>query len=166
MLSLDTSSVARPPATRGGQLAAGLGVNLDIGRASVTGWQWLRGLPLALVDSVVSLFAPLSGQNLVSVRDLYKREATSEHSFGFVFFPSGMASHSYLTRLAVSLGSASPPADQRPAAAQRRAPPNSDGSEDNDLTTQSARAAATEYDKLAASGHYTTLQKVEAAAEV
>ena len=39
---------------------------------SVTGWRQLRGLPLAQVDSVASLLAPLSGQNLVSVLDLYK----------------------------------------------------------------------------------------------
>ena len=97
----------------------------------VTGCLRLRGLPLALVDSVVSRVAPPSGQNLVSVRDLYKQEATSEYSFGLVFFQSGMSSHSYLTRLAVSLRSALPPTDQQPAAAQRRAPPNSDGSEDH-----------------------------------
>jgi len=50
--------------------------------ASVTGWRRLRGLPLVLVDSVASLVASLSGQNLASGHDLYKREATCEYSFG------------------------------------------------------------------------------------
>ena len=74
----------------------------------VTGWQWLCWLPIAPVDSVASLVTPLSGQNLVSVRDLYKREPTSECSFGFVFFQSGMSSHSYLTLLAVCIASCLP----------------------------------------------------------
>ena len=56
----------------------------------VTGWRRWRGLPLAPIDSVASLVAPLSGQNLVSVRDLYKQEATSEYSFSLVFSLSGM----------------------------------------------------------------------------
>ena len=103
----------------------------------------------------MSLVATLSGQSLASVRDLYKREETCEYSFGFVFFPSGMATHSYATRLAGltgRFGLSSPAADQRPAAALREAPPNSDDSEGNDLTTQLTRAAETEYDKLKASG--------------
>ena len=105
----------------------------------VTGWRRWRGLPLAPAESVVSLVATLSGQSLASVRDLYKREETCEYSFGFVFFPSGMTTHSYATRLAGltgRFGLSSPAADQRPAAALREAPPNSDGSEGNDLTTQ------------------------------
>ena len=77
-------------------------------------------------DSVAPLVASLSGQNLASVHDLYKREATCEYSFGFVFFPSGMSTHSYATRFAERMGLASPLADQRPAAAQREATPNSD----------------------------------------
>ena len=43
--------------------------------------------------------------------------------------PAGPARHSYLTLLAVSLGFALSPANQRPAAAQREVTPNSDGSE-------------------------------------
>ena len=68
----------------------------------------------------------------------YKREETCEYSFGFVFFPSGLATHSYATRLAGltrRFGLSSPAAYQRPAAALREAPPNSDDSEGNDLTT-------------------------------
>ena len=117
----------------------------------VTGWRRWRGLPLAPAESVVSLVATLSGQSLASVRDLYKREETCEYSFGFVFFPSGMTTHSYATRLAGltgRFGLSSPAADQRPAAALREAPPNSDDSEGNDLTTQLTWAAVTEYDKL------------------
>ena len=102
-------------------------LSLSWGWVCVTGRWRLRGLPLEPADSVVFLVASLSGQNLASVHDLYKREATCEYCFGFVFSPSGMSSHPYLTRLAVALGSASPPADQRPSAAQREAPPNSDG---------------------------------------
>ena len=103
----------------------------------VTGWRRWRGLPLAPAESVVSLVATLSGQSLASVRDLYKREETCVYSFGFVFFPSGMATHSYATRLAGltgRFGLSSPAADQRPAAALREAPPNSDGSEGKFVT--------------------------------
>ena len=77
----------------------------------------------------MSLVVTLSGQNLASVHDLYKQEVTCEYSFGLVFFPSGMATHSYATRLAGltgQFGLSSPAADQRPAAALREAPPNSD----------------------------------------
>ena len=49
-------------------------------RDSVTGWGRLRELLLAPVDSVASLVAPLSGQNLVSVRDLYKRNSDEVRS--------------------------------------------------------------------------------------
>ena len=90
------------------------------------------GLPLAPAESVVSLVATLSGQSLASVRDLHKREATFEYSLGVVFLQSGMATHSYATLLAGLtwwFGLSSPAADQRPAAALREAPPNSDGSE-------------------------------------
>ena len=98
---------------------------------AVTGWRRWRGLPLAPAESVVSLVATLSGQSLASVRDLYKRKATCEYSFGFVFFPSGMATYSYATRLAWltgRFGLSLPAANQLPAAALREAPPNSDGS--------------------------------------
>ena len=107
------------------------GFDSDIVIQFVNERSWWRGLPLAPADSVVSLFATLSGQSLASVRDLYKREATCEYSFGLVFFPSGMATHSYATRLAGltgRFGLSSPAADQRPAAALREAPPNSDDS--------------------------------------
>ena len=50
-------------------------------------WRRPRGLPLPAVDSVLPLVASLSGQNLVSVHDLYyMREATCDYNFGFVFF--------------------------------------------------------------------------------
>ena len=102
---------------------------------AVTGWRLWHGLLLELAESVVSLVASLSGQNLVSVHDLYKQEGTCEYSFGLVFFQSGMATHSYATRLAwltrwfsLSL----PVVYQRPEAALREAPPNSDVSEGNE----------------------------------
>ena len=133
--------------------------------ACVTGWRRLRGLPLAPVDSVASRVAPLSGQNLASVRDQYKREATSEYSSGFDSFPSGMSTHSYATRWSARFGLASPAADQRPAAAQRGAPPNSDGSEGSDPTAQSSRATANEFEKLKTSPHVATLLKLAEHAE-
>ena len=83
----------------------------------------------------MSLVATLSGPSLESFCDLYKREAYCEYSFGFIFFPSGMATHSYATQLAGltgRFGLSLPEADQRLAAALREAPPNSG----NDLTTQ------------------------------
>ena len=113
-------------------------------RLSVTVWLQWRWLPLAPAESVVSLVATLSGQSLASVCDLYKRKATCEYSFGLVFFPSGMATHSYATSLAGltgRFGLSSPAADQRPAAALREAPPNSDGSKGNDSDTDSEGVA-------------------------
>ena len=75
----------------------------------ITGWPGRRwcGLPLEPAESVASLVASesLSVQNLASIHDLYKREATGEYSFGFVFFLffscPGMSTHSYATRLAL-----------------------------------------------------------------
>ena len=111
----------------------------------VTGWRRLRGLPLAPADLVASLVASLvvsltSGQNLASVHDLlvYKREATCEYSFGFVFFlsPSAVCNvqvESFL--LAVTLlvspwGSHHllpvPTSDPQQRSATRRHTPNSD----------------------------------------
>ena len=59
---------------------------------------------------------------------------------------------SYMTGFAVGAGLVLPPAAQRSAAAQREAPPNSDGSEGHragsDLRAQLARAVANEYKKL------------------
>ena len=97
----------------------------------VTGWQQCRWLQLEQAESVVSLVATLSGQNLTFVHDLYKRKATCEYSFGFLFSPSGMATHSYATRLARLtrlFGLSLPAANQLPAAVLRKAPPNSDDS--------------------------------------
>ena len=70
-----------------------------------------------------------------------------------------------MTRFAVCARLVSPPADQRTTAAQRKAAPNSDGSDGNDLTAQLARAAVNEYDKFTASAHFPMLQQIAALAE-
>ena len=76
-----------------------------------------------------------------------------------------MSTHSYATRWSARFGLASPAADQRPAAAQRGALPNSDGSEGSDHTAQPSRATANEFEKLKTSPHFATLLKLVEYAE-